>query len=72
MPSGPGDLKGLKDFKAHLTLAGRQSHGPAAHVFPIRSRAVVGPSDNPPHLRWAFKAWEVHHRQKGHGLLVRI
>ena len=22
MPSGPGDLKGLKDFKAHLTLAG--------------------------------------------------
>ena len=22
MPSGPGDLKGLKDFKVHLTLAG--------------------------------------------------
>ena len=22
MPSGPGDLKWLKDFKAHLTLAG--------------------------------------------------
>ena len=73
MPSGPEDLKGLKDFKAHLTLAGEAISRASR---PRKPNWVAGSGRpfwvSPPNLRWTVKAREVRNCQKGQGLPVRL